>query len=190
MTSKTAINHSDGGSDRERLVLFNTSKDEQFNPQKGYKNLLKRLRLKPAVNKDYIEGSKLAHYRVFVSAGPRRKFSTSEFKALKEFVFESGGSVLLLLGEDGTTHTNVNALLEDLGITINADVVVRTQFFKYFHPKECFVSSGVLNRGLMRGAGDENEAPHYGTKPGHFETSKIHFPTSEGVSEVSERVNE
>ena len=32
--------------------------------------------------------------------------------------------------------------------------------------------------------------PHYGTKPGHFETSKIHFPTSEGVSEVSERANE
>ena len=26
---------------------------------------------------------------------------------------------------------------------------------------------------------------HYGTKPGHFETSKIHFPTSEGVSEVN-----
>ena len=24
---------------------------------------------------------------------------------------------------------------------------------------------------------------HYGTKPGHFETSKIYFPTSEGVSE-------
>ena len=24
---------------------------------------------------------------------------------------------------------------------------------------------------------------HYGTKPGHFETSEIHFPTSEGVSE-------
>ena len=31
---------------------------------------------------------------------------------------------------------------------------------------------------------------HYGTKPGHFETSKILFPTSEGVSEVSERANE
>ena len=33
---------------------------------------------------------------------------------------------------------------------------------------------------------------HCGTKPGHFETSKIHFPTSEGVSEVSgasERAN-
>ena len=30
---------------------------------------------------------------------------------------------------------------------------------------------------------------HYGTKPGHFETLKIHFPTSEGVSEVSQRAN-
>ena len=33
-------------------------------------------------------------------------------------------------------------------------------------------------------------AVHYGTKPGHFETSKIHFPTSEGESEVSERASE
>ena len=31
---------------------------------------------------------------------------------------------------------------------------------------------------------------HYGTKLGHFETSIIHFPTSEGVSEVSEQANE
>ena len=28
---------------------------------------------------------------------------------------------------------------------------------------------------------------HYGTKPAHFDISKIHFPTNEGVSEVSER---
>ena len=44
--------------------------------------------------------------------------------------------------------------MEDFGISINSDVVVRTQFFKYFHPKECFVSNGVLNRGLMQGGGD------------------------------------
>ena len=32
------------------------------------------------------------------------------------------------------------------------------------------------------------ERPHYGTKPGHFETLIIHFPTSKGVSEqISER---
>ena len=32
----------------------------------------------------------------------------------------------------------------------------------------------------MRGGGSE---AHYGTKPGHFEISKIHFPTSKGVKE-------
>ena len=31
---------------------------------------------------------------------------------------------------------------------------------------------------------------HYVTKLGNFETSKIYFPTSEGVSEVSERASE
>ena len=31
---------------------------------------------------------------------------------------------------------------------------------------------------------------HFGTKPGHFETSKIHSPKSKGVSEVSERTSE
>ena len=31
---------------------------------------------------------------------------------------------------------------------------------------------------------------HYGTKPGHFETSINHFPTSKGVSKVSERASE
>ena len=39
-------------------------------------------------------------------------------------------------------------------------------------------------------ASGEDEGRHYGTKPGHFETSKIHFPTNKGVSEVSERANE
>ena len=39
-------------------------------------------------------------------------------------------------------------------------------------------------------SGAESMILHHGKKPGHFETSKIHFPTSEGVSEVSERANE
>ena len=38
-------------------------------------------------------------------------------------------------------------------------------------------------------ASAEVKRMHCGTKPGHFETLKIHFPTSEGVSEVSERAN-
>jgi hypothetical protein len=34
------------------------------------------------------------------------------------------------------------------GIAINNDSVVRTVFHKYLHPKEVFISNGVLNQGL------------------------------------------
>ena len=33
---------------------------------------------------------------------------------------------------------------------------------------------------------DDNVTAHYGTKPGHFETSINHFPTNVAVSKVSE----
>lgn len=32
------------------------------------------------------------------------------------------------------------------------DCVVRTHYYKYFHPKECLVSGGVLNRGVSEAA--------------------------------------
>ncbi len=31
---------------------------------------------------------------------------------------------------------------------INSDSVVRTNYHKYFHPKECLISNGVLNRAV------------------------------------------
>ena len=37
---------------------------------------------------------------------------------------------------------------------------------------------------------EELEAAHYGTKPGHFETSMIHCPTSERCERTSERTSE
>ena len=48
---------------------------------------------------------------------------------------------------------------------------------------------GIREGGWEGGVGKEGEGMHYATKPGHFETSIIHFPTSEGVSEVSKRAN-
>ena len=50
--------------------------------------------------------------------------------------------------------------------------------FLYFAIFYCLHGSGAEDD-------DDDDATHYGTKPGHFETSKIHFPTSEGVSKVS-----
>jgi intraflagellar transport protein 52 len=36
---------------------------------------------------------------------------------------------------------------------INNDSVVRTNYHKYFHPKECLISNGVLNRAVSEAAG-------------------------------------
>jgi len=159
--AKSVLGQKNASANPEKAILFNASKEEQFHSQKGYKGLLKRLRLKCGVNKDVIEESILRNYRLFVTAGPKKPFSASEIEVIREFVFESAKSVLIMLGEGGESEskTNVNALLEDFGISINSDVVVRTQFFKYFHPKECYVSNGVLNRGLVHSGGDTAAPP-------------------------------
>ena len=45
--------------------------------------------------------------------------------------------LLLSLGDggEGKYETNINFLLEDYGIMVNSDSVVRTSYYKYFHPK-------------------------------------------------------
>ena len=70
-----------------------------------------------------------------------------QFDLIRTYM-ENGGSVLVMLGEGGETRfdTNINFLLEEYGVMVNADSVVRSSFYKYHHPKECLVSNGVLNR--------------------------------------------
>jgi intraflagellar transport protein 52 len=43
--------------------------------------------------------------------------------------------------------------LEEYGMMINADSVTRTVYYKYFHPKEVLVSTGVINREINKLAG-------------------------------------
>ncbi|XP_055548271.1 intraflagellar transport protein 52 homolog isoform X2 [Wyeomyia smithii] len=72
----------------------------------------------------------------------------------KDYISE-GGRLLLLLGEGGEVNfnTNINFLLEEYGMTINNDSVVRPQYYKYFHPKEALISGGIasdtLNNNLL-----------------------------------------
>jgi len=91
-----------------------------------------------------------------VFAGPREMFSSDEFEAIKEYI-NSEGSVLFLLGEGGETkcNTNVNYLLEEFGIMVNNDAVARTTFYKYLHPKEVFISNGILCDDIVRCANGE-----------------------------------
>ena len=92
--------------------------------------------------------------RVFVLPGPREKFSETEINHMKKYL-EGGGSILVMLGEGGEKRfgTNINFLLEEYGIMVNNDAVVRTNYYKYFHPKECLVQNGVLNRAVAEAAG-------------------------------------
>ena len=62
----------------------------------------------------------LLQSRVFVLAGPREKFTENEINHLKKYL-ESGGSILVLLGEGGEKrfNTNINFFLEEYGIMIN-----------------------------------------------------------------------
>ncbi|VDL22098.1 unnamed protein product [Hymenolepis diminuta] len=67
----------------------------------------------------------------------------------------NGGSVLVLLGENGESEysTNINFLLKQFGISVNNDSVVRTSYYKYFHPKEALIPNGILNRTIGEVAG-------------------------------------
>ena len=53
-------------------------------------------------------------------------------------------------GGEQKLGTNINAMLEQLGISVQADSVIRRTFYKYLHPKEAFVANGILNQELVR----------------------------------------
>ena len=59
---------------------------------------------------------------------------------------------MLAMAEGGETKlgTNINAMLEQIGISVNNDSVIRKTFYKYLHPKEAYVGNGVLNNELVR----------------------------------------
>ena len=59
---------------------------------------------------------------------------------------------MLAMSEGGENKlgTNINAMLEQIGISVNSDSVIRKTFYKYLHPKEAYVGNGVLNAELVR----------------------------------------
>ncbi|XP_053696401.1 intraflagellar transport protein 52 homolog [Sabethes cyaneus] len=137
-------------------VIFNISKNELFKLPDNYKTLHRKLKVSYRVesNKNDITPEILKGATIFVLAGPQEKFTETEFQYLKDYISE-GGRLLLLLGEGGEVNfnTNVNFLLEEYGMTINNDSVVRPQYYKYFHPKEALISGGIasdtLNNNLL-----------------------------------------
>ena len=102
------------------------------------KKIIKRYKkeFRLGLNKEEITIKKLQTANLMVFAAPRELFSQNELEALRNYL-ESGGNILVCSTEGGEmkSHTNLNYLLEQFGISINADGVVRTAFnTKYLHP--------------------------------------------------------
>ena len=167
----------DNAAPNAKKVLFNASKREMFTLSSGFRQLQRRLKTtaggsaykcEGGGSKDEITLDRLKEADVVVFGGPRERFTNAEFDAIKQYINEEDGCVLLMLGEGGEpvyNKKNVNYLLEEYGISVNADAVVRTVYYKYLHPKEVYVSTGVVNAEVTRAAGKSRKGQADGAKP-------------------------
>ena len=146
------------GTSEEVRILFSACKGETHTHKQGFKQLFRRLRstYRPdkIESKDDFNMDTLRSAHVLVFGGPKEKFTATEVEMLKKFV-KGGGSVLVLMSEGGEERagTNINYFLEQFGMSVNNDAVVRTTHYKYLHPKEVLISDGILNRSVITGAG-------------------------------------
>jgi intraflagellar transport protein 52 len=140
------------GDSKKPTVIFDLSKKEV----NKFKRLQRKLRSTTdlAVNKNPIDAKTLSACKLFVLAGPKAMFKTSEISAMQNFLKE-GGSILLMAPEGGDERngSNFNFFLENYGIEVNTDSVVRTSFDTYLHPKEVLIRDGVVNREINVAAG-------------------------------------
>jgi len=58
--------------------------------------------------------------------------------------------IMMAEGGEHKLNTNINAMLEQVGISVNSDSVIRKTFHKYLHPKEAFIGNGCLNDELVK----------------------------------------
>lgn len=71
-------------------------------------------------NNDILTEELLSTGKILVLPGPRNKFTELEMNSIRAFL-NSGGHILVMLGEGGEkkSNTNVNFLLEEFGIMVN-----------------------------------------------------------------------
>lgn len=138
---------------QQKTIVFNATKKESHNPTNGFKKLFRRLRsnYKVTTNKDEVSRDRLADANVIVFGGSREPFTTTEFDEIKAWI-NSGGRALVMLQDGGekVTGCNFNTFLEDFGLGVKNDSVMRSVYFKYTYPKEVFISDGVLVSDLAR----------------------------------------
>lgn len=133
-------------------IMFDLSKREMCDPNE-YKKMQRKLKQACGINinKEPLNLSEMKKHQLLVIGGPREPFRETEIVDLVKY-FQAGGSMMIMLGEggEGKNNTNINYLLEQFGISVNSDSLVRTSYYKYLHPKEVFISKGILNKEIVR----------------------------------------
>lgn len=174
------------------LIFFDTIKKELFHPNSGFRLLHRRLKTHYAVevNKDDINPETLAKAQCHVFGGPREAFEKREIDALHMYV-RGGGNLVFMLTEGGDQklNTNLNALFKTWGIQSRSDAVVRTVFFRYFHPKEVCVTHGIVNRAIDQAAGKNISGEIPATTDGAASDAAKRTRTNAAVS-VKEQVSD
>ena len=94
---------------------------------------------------------KIKTANIFIIGEPKQLFTPEEIEILKKYI-EEGGNILILQGEGGDSknNTNLNDLLKDYGIQFHSDSVVRTSYYKYLHPKECYIDTLKVHPDFLR----------------------------------------
>ncbi|XP_077283625.1 intraflagellar transport 52 [Arctopsyche grandis] len=152
----------------KNTIIFNASKNELFKLNENYKIFHRKLKgsWKVTINREQITQSMLEDVKVLIIPTPQDVFTDAEFSCLKQFVSE-GGSVLVTLTDGGedNNNTNINFFLEEYGVVINNDCAVRVKYNKYFHPKQCLVANGIVNRAIVKAI---LKMPNYKPNPDNY----------------------
>ncbi|KRX14412.1 Intraflagellar transport protein 52 -like protein [Trichinella nelsoni] len=140
------------------VILFDEHGGPEFSAQTiGYKNFIERLKRNWQMKsyKAQVAYDRIAHANIYIIANANRQFTKEEIEAFDQFI--NNGKNLLLLSSGGDANDDcqisINQLAEHYGIIINNDSVIRNQFYKYFHPKEAYISDGVVNKIVTTAAG-------------------------------------
>ncbi|KAH0539671.1 intraflagellar transport protein 52 homolog [Cotesia glomerata] len=131
-----------------QLIIFDSSKNERrLNDE--FKVLQRKLKPKWKFleNNEVLSEESLSSGDLLVLPEPRNKFTELEMDSIRGFI-NNGKNVLVMLGEGGENkfNTNINFLLEEFGIMVNNDSVIRINYSRKLHPKECTISQGLSNK--------------------------------------------
>ncbi|XP_046920041.2 intraflagellar transport 52 [Dermatophagoides farinae] len=147
------------GNSQQILVDYSKRPDlnDQINGSIDIKFIIKRLKLKGwkiNINKESLTEDLINKHRILVLFMPQLKFADFEFTALKQYLENGDGKILVLLEEGGErkSSSNINYFIEEYGTSVNNDKVIRTSFYKYYNPKEVLIQDGVINRSLINHA--------------------------------------